>query len=130
MESTSSSGRVTFLELKSRLIKIVNARILNGEFSERGLARILGISQPQVHNVLKGARRLRGDLADRLLTMLGLSVTELLCEEELINRHQAEETRNLPAPETHWRFGIDQSTPKKPPLAETVPRKARHATGN
>ena len=66
-----------------RLVQKVKGRIDNGEFTERGLARILGISQSQTHNVLKGARRLKMQLADRILMKLGLSAMDLLSESEL-----------------------------------------------
>ncbi len=75
--------RVTFEVLRARLIQRVKLRINNGEFTERGLARILGISQSQTHNVLKGARTLRMQLADRILTRLGLSAMDLLTDGEL-----------------------------------------------
>ena len=64
--------------LKRRLINLVNVRIQNGDFTERGLARILGISQSQAHNVLKGARRLKPELADHLMWRLNMSVLDLL----------------------------------------------------
>ena len=83
MESFFGSTRVTFEVLRSRLVSRVKLRINNGEFTERGLARILGISQSQTHNVLKGARRLQMQLADRILTKLGLSAIDLLSEGEL-----------------------------------------------
>ncbi len=44
---------------------------------------MLGISQSQTHNVLKGARRLQMQLADRILMKLGLSAVDLLSEGEL-----------------------------------------------
>ena len=78
-----AGGKVTFGVLQARLIRLVNARIQNGDFTERGLARILGISQPQVHNVLKGARRLRPELADRLIANLEITVLDLLAAAEL-----------------------------------------------
>ncbi len=83
MESFSGRERVTFEVLRCRLVEQVKQRINNGEFTERGLARILGISQSQAHNVLKGARRLQMELADRILAKLGLSATDLLREGEL-----------------------------------------------
>ena len=58
---------------------------MNGDFTERGLARILGVSQPQMHNVLKGARKLTPELADRLLARLGIDLLDLL-EASEINR--------------------------------------------
>lgn len=78
MESSPGNKNATFGALQTRLIQLVNTRIQNGDFTERGLARILGISQPQIHNVLKGARKLQPELADRLLRKLGIDVTDLL----------------------------------------------------
>jgi plasmid maintenance system antidote protein VapI len=83
VESLSGSERVTFEALRARLVRLIRLRIDNGEFTERGLARILGVSQSQTHNVLKGARRLHMPLADRILTKLGLSALDLLSESEL-----------------------------------------------
>ncbi len=75
---------LTFEALQARLIASVNARIHNGEFSERALARLVGISQPQLHNVLKGARRLHVPLADAFLAKLHISLLDLLSSEELL----------------------------------------------
>lgn len=60
------------------LIALLKTRINNGHFTERGLARILGISQPQLHNVMKGKRRLQTELADRILEEFGIDVTDLI----------------------------------------------------
>jgi transcriptional regulator with XRE-family HTH domain len=78
VESYTANGKITFGVLQARLIVFVNNRIKNGDFTERGLARILGISQPQLHNVLKGARKLNPDLADRLLGKFGIDVRDLI----------------------------------------------------
>jgi predicted XRE-type DNA-binding protein len=86
VESNSSCRKVFFVALKSRLINIVNLRIENGDFTERGLARILGISQSQIHNVLKGARKLKPELADHLMSRLDISVLDLLESGELTDR--------------------------------------------
>jgi plasmid maintenance system antidote protein VapI len=83
VESILERSRVTFEVLRARLVKHVKRRIDNGEFTERGLSKILGISQSQTHNVLKGARRLQMPLADRILLKLGLSAMDLLNEGEL-----------------------------------------------
>jgi plasmid maintenance system antidote protein VapI len=83
VESLLAGGRVTFDVLGARLIQLVKVRINNGEFTERGLARLLGISQSQTHNVLKGARKLQMHLADRILMKLGLSAVDLLNDGEL-----------------------------------------------
>jgi plasmid maintenance system antidote protein VapI len=94
VESNSSRRNVSFQALQSRLIQFVNLRIKNGDFTERGLARILGISQSQVHNVLKGARRLQPELADHLLYKLDISVLDLLDLSEL--NDQAFLRRDIP----------------------------------
>ena len=93
MESNWSQQKVSFVALKSRLIHIVNTRIEKGDFTERGLARMLGISQSQVHNVLKGARKLKPELADHIISRLDMSVLDLLesseLRDQLFLRHDA-----------------------------------------
>ena len=103
--------KVTFEVLRTRLLQQVKLRINSGEFTERGLARILGISQSQTHNVLKGARRLQMPLADRILLKLGLSALDLLSEDEMNGA--------LRAKTTEWNLqGVldvtELMTPKKP----------------
>ncbi len=83
MKSVVNLESLSFEMLLARFRHHVNGRIQNGEFTERGLARILGISQPQVHNVLKGARRVQPHFADRFLTKFGISVLDLLQDPEL-----------------------------------------------
>ena len=83
MKSKSGEGGVTFEVLQLRLRALMNVRLHNGEYTERGLARLLGVSQPQLHNVLKGTRGLRTVLADRMLSRLGMTTLELLDEAEL-----------------------------------------------
>ncbi len=55
------------------MIELARERVRSGEVSERGLARLSGISQPHLHNVLKGIRALSPDSADSL--MRGMNVT-------------------------------------------------------
>ena len=90
VESNLNPGKVTFQVLQARLITFVNIRIQNGDFTERGLAKIIGISQPQIHNVLKGTRKLRPELADRLIRKFEISVLDLLepteIYEEMLSR--------------------------------------------
>ena len=78
MESDSRQKTLTFRALQARLLAFVNSRINSGEYTERSLAKALGVSQPQLHNVLKGARRLQPGLADLLLFWFGISVVDLL----------------------------------------------------
>jgi hypothetical protein len=83
VKSVLSYEKISFEAVQARLLDLVNARIRNGEYTERGLARILGISQPQLHNVLKGARKLHLALADQFLIKFGLTLLDLLSENEL-----------------------------------------------
>jgi plasmid maintenance system antidote protein VapI len=126
LESNSANGKITFAVLRNRLISLVNTRIQNGHFSERGLARMLGISQPQMHNVLKGARKLRPELADRLVTSLEITVADLFETAELREQlalRSAESTGHFES----WNAGSEEfdpevwnrrAVPKKPLLAE------------
>lgn len=54
----------------------VRLRIRNGQITERALALRAGISQPHLHNVLKGARPMSAELADRLMRQLGMTITD------------------------------------------------------
>ena len=69
---------MTFLTLHARLIRLVQARIRNGDITERGFARLTGISQPHIHHVLKGVRALSPGMSDRVLEGLGLTVLDLV----------------------------------------------------
>ncbi len=71
-----------FADLQNRLIELIRAKLRNGEITERGLARRVGVSQPHLHNVLKRVRLLTTALADHLLIEMNLSLTDLLDEQE------------------------------------------------
>jgi hypothetical protein len=75
-----------FVELRSSLIAVLRARVRNGELTERGLARLVGVSQPHIHNVLKGARALSPELSDQILQHLRLSLLDLI-ERERMEAH-------------------------------------------
>jgi len=68
---------MSFEKLLDNLIEVLRERVRNGEITERRLARITGISQPHLHNVLKGVRVLTPDLSDRILREISLSVSDL-----------------------------------------------------
>jgi transcriptional regulator with XRE-family HTH domain len=74
---------MTFHELQQRLIEELRQRVRSGAATERGLARLSGISQPHLHNVLKGKRVLSMDKADELLRQLQIDVLQLVPPEEL-----------------------------------------------
>lgn len=67
-----------FQELQRRLIDIASERVRAGQLTERGLARLCGMSQPHMHNVIKRIRMLSNRSADRLLDALDLRVSDLL----------------------------------------------------
>jgi hypothetical protein len=69
---------VYFRELQDRLIDIARARVRAGELTERGLARMCGISQPHMHNVLKNIRMLSTGAVDRLMRALDIHISDLL----------------------------------------------------
>jgi transcriptional regulator with XRE-family HTH domain len=74
---------MTFHELQQRLIEELRQRVRSGAATEPGLARLSGISQPHLHNVLKGKRVLSMDKADELLRQLQIDVLQLVPPEEL-----------------------------------------------
>ena len=67
-------------DLRDRLIRRLRYVIANGDATERGLARAIGVSQPHLHNALKGKRRMSVELADSILRNLRLGVYDLLDE--------------------------------------------------
>lgn len=70
-------------QLHARLIDHLRHCVRRGELSERSLARLVGYSQPHMHNVLKGSRMLTAELADRILLALGIPLISLLTQKEL-----------------------------------------------
>ena len=64
-----------YVRLLEQLRAQANLYIRNGYCSERSLARRVRVSQPQLHNVLKGARTLTPALADRILRAITHSVS-------------------------------------------------------
>lgn len=72
--------------LQLRLIAHVQERVQRGELTERGLARRTGISQPHLHNVLKGVRVLSPQIGDVLLHHLHITLLDLLKDDELAGR--------------------------------------------
>jgi hypothetical protein len=123
LESFFSHEAVTFGALQARLIRFVNNRISNGDFSERALGRILRISQPQVHNVLKGERKLTPELADRILLCFGMTVLDLLNpgSEEIPSPLGVGLNRTGPA--KFRRVALETQIPKKGPSRQSLPDK-------
>ena len=67
-----------FGDAQVKLLAYVRDRIHNGEMTERGFARRIGISQPHAHNALKGVRTLSPQVLDAILRYFHLSLLDLL----------------------------------------------------
>ena len=74
---------MTFHDLQERLLEELRQRVRSGAATERGLARHTGISQPHLHNVLKGKRMLSLERADSVLHSLQIDILNLIEPEEL-----------------------------------------------
>jgi transcriptional regulator with XRE-family HTH domain len=81
---------MTFHDLQQRLLEELRQRVRSGAVTERGLARDTGISQPHLHNVLKGKRILSVEKADCILYRLQIDLLHLIEPEELLesSRHR------------------------------------------
>jgi hypothetical protein len=71
-----------FQRFRTRLLLHLRERVRSGEVSERSLARITGISQPHLHQVLSGTKVLSLEKADQILRHLHLDLMELMKPED------------------------------------------------
>jgi transcriptional regulator with XRE-family HTH domain len=76
---------MNFVKLRERLTADLRERVRRGEITERGLARLTGVSQPHVHNVLNGKRLLSPEMADRLMAGLRIDLLDLVEPGELLH---------------------------------------------
>jgi predicted transcriptional regulator len=74
---------MNFQDLHYRLITHLKDRVRSGELTERGLARMTGVSQPHIHNVLKGKRTFSTEISDVVLFFLKLDLLDLIDPDEL-----------------------------------------------
>ena len=94
-----------FSMLQSRLIAHLRARVRSGELTERSAARLTGVSQPHLHNVLKGTRLLSTDMADQVLQSLQLCVFDLLEPDEFRAYEERAHVRRGVVPMLEGRLG-------------------------
>ena len=73
-----------FQELRERFVDNLRERVRSGQLTERGLARVTGISQPHIHNVLKGKRLLSAEMSDAILRNLRMDLLDLMRPEDLM----------------------------------------------
>ena len=78
---------IDFEWLRLRLILNLRERVRSGEITERRLARITGVSQPHLHNVLSGKRLLSIEMADQVLHRLDLELVDLLDADQRPREH-------------------------------------------
>lgn len=113
-----------FEALYDRLIERMRAGIRNGEFTERGMAFQTGISQPHLHNILKGVRGLRAGAADQILKRLGLSALDLFESQELVahlRRLVSAQTASREIPVLRTRLGPGLRYPEELSPFECLP---------
>ena len=79
---------MNFRELQRRLVAHLHTLVRSGDATERGLARLTGVSQPHMHNVLKGKRLLSLDMADQILAQLHLDLLDFIEPGELVERQR------------------------------------------
>ena len=82
-----------FADLRLRLVASVREKVRSGELTERGLARLTGISQPHIHNVLKGKKLFSLEVCDTILQELHLDIFDLVEPAEVIHRGATEARR-------------------------------------
>jgi len=108
---------LTFQDAQLKLLAYVRSQIRNGELTERGFARSVGISQPHVHNVLKGVRNLSPEFFDLALKYFHLSLLDLLplpeLEAHLRSRRMPQRSAEVPfldrpiGPGMPWPAGLN-----------------------
>ncbi len=105
---------MNFSDLERRLLEDLRARVRRREISERRLALETGFSQPHVHNVLKGARQLTSEVADRLMHRMGIRAEDLFQPAELERVLPTRELQDSPfreAPMLKGRIAAGQPFP-------------------
>lgn len=77
---------MTLGDLQQRFVALLRKRVRNGELTERGLARMVGVSQPHMHNVLHGKRSFSLATTDDMMRQLRVDVLDLIEPSEWTDR--------------------------------------------
>ena len=85
-------ANLTFQDARLKLLAYVRNEVRNGELTERGFARLIGISQPHAHNVLKGVELSHPSLRSGI-KIPSLSLLDLASMEELEAQLQRRRSR-------------------------------------
>jgi transcriptional regulator with XRE-family HTH domain len=79
---------MTLGEIQQRFVAVLRKRIRSGELTERALARMVGVSQPHMHNVLKGKRTFSVETTDDIMRQLRMDVLDLVEPGEWAERRE------------------------------------------
>lgn len=121
-----------FETLQQRLLEYMREVVRNGDATERSLARLTGISQPHMHNVLKGVRSMNSEIADIVLERLGIGICDLFEASELSDAataRAADQEGRIDAPVLVDRLGPGLPWPSEVSLFERFPVPLRVAAG-
>jgi hypothetical protein len=69
---------MTLGDIQRRFVALLRNRVRSGELTERSLARMVGVSQPHMHNVLKGTRTFSVETTDDVMRHLHMDVLDLI----------------------------------------------------
>ena len=75
---------MSFQQIQHRLVALLRERVRSGEITERGLARMTGVSQPHIHHVLNGKRHLSLEMADAILRETHMDLLDLIEPGEML----------------------------------------------
>ena len=106
--SPSRLSLVTFDDLAKRLVRDLAKLIHSGAVTERRLAKMVGFSQPHLHNVVNGARRLTPAVADQVMDRLDWTLLDLIESPEaraLLDKRQANLAHGREIPLVHSAVG-------------------------
>ena len=117
-----------FASLHEKLIARVRYRIRSGEITERGFAKLTGLSQPHLHNVLKGVRSLSTESADLIFRHLGISIADLL-DSGLYQRQTPSLTQGFAVQAPHLEGVAGPFEKLKTESRPNVVRQVPHLTG-
>ena len=74
---------MTLGDIQERFVAVLRKRIRNGELTERSLARMVGVSQPHMHNVLHGRRSFSVETTDDIMRQLRMDIFDLIEPNEM-----------------------------------------------
>ena len=112
-----------FEDLRLRLVANLRQRVCQGEWTERALARHVGVSQPHLHNILNGTRVLTPEIADAVLRSLGLDLLSLAHTDELelaLERDGAGDPVWIVVPVAHGLVGPTHRIPRFDAHAQVI----------